>query len=215
MPGDTVFTHSLDTSFKDVLAASGPEGAGVFFRLHQVLLAELNAVGELDWSRACVDGSHIRAKKGAPTPVRRQSTRRKAGSKHHLICDGRGAPLKVITTAANVNDITQTLNLVDGIPPVAGRPGRPQRRPEAVLGDKAYDSKAVRLELRRRRIANTMGTMPRTPRRLGLVGLQPHLLETPEDVWIMNLRCSSRSYGSRSSWRMTQDPGPKPADAVS
>ncbi|MER5222857.1 IS5 family transposase [Streptomyces flaveus] len=69
-----------------------------------------------------------------------------------LICDGRGTPLHVITTAANVNDITQTLHLVDGIPPVAGRPGRPRRRPESVLGDKAYDSKAVRRELQRRRI---------------------------------------------------------------
>ncbi|MGX1953770.1 transposase [Streptomyces sp. CB02115] len=36
--------------------------AGASERLHRVLLAELNAVGELDWSRACVDGSHIRAK---------------------------------------------------------------------------------------------------------------------------------------------------------
>ncbi|MEU4205775.1 transposase [Streptomyces sp. NPDC039022] len=47
--------------------------AGAFDRLHRVLLAELNAAGELDWSRACVDGSHIRAKRGAPTPVRRRS----------------------------------------------------------------------------------------------------------------------------------------------
>ncbi len=44
------------------------------------------------------------------------------------ICDRRGTPLKVITTAANVNDVTRTLALVDGIPPVAGRPGRPRRR---------------------------------------------------------------------------------------
>lgn len=65
--------------------------------------------------------------------------KRKTGSKHHLICDGRGIPLDVVTTVANVNDITQTLNLVDGIPPVAGRPGRPRRRPESVLGDKAAD----------------------------------------------------------------------------
>lgn len=78
--------------------------------------------------------------------------RRKTGSKHHLICDGRGTPLHVITTAANVNDITQTRALVDGIQPVAGRPGHPRRRPESVLGDKAYDSTAVRRELRRRRI---------------------------------------------------------------
>ncbi|MFE3270843.1 transposase [Streptomyces sp. NPDC059215] len=68
-----------------------------------------------------------------PSPV----DRRKASSKHHLICDGSGTPFKVITTEANVNDVTRTLALVDGIPPVAGRPGRPRRRPDALLGDKA------------------------------------------------------------------------------
>jgi IS5 family transposase len=58
----------------------------------------------------------------------------------------------VITTAANVNDVTQTLDLVDGIPPVAGRPGRPRKRPDALLGDKAYDSEPNRRELRTRKI---------------------------------------------------------------
>ncbi|WP_353961449.1 transposase [Streptomyces sp. TSRI0445] len=57
-----------------------------------------------------------------------------------------------MTTAANVNDVTQTLALVDGIPPVAGRPGRPRRRPEALLGDTGYDSNLNRDELCRRRI---------------------------------------------------------------
>ncbi|MFJ2008724.1 IS5 family transposase [Streptomyces chartreusis] len=125
--------------------------AGVFDQLHRVLLAELNAAGELDWSRACVDGPHPREKGGAdtgPSPV----DRRKTGSKHHLICDGRGTPFKVITTAANVNDVTQTLALVDGIPPVAGRPGRPRRRPASLLGDKGYDSNPDRRELHRRKI---------------------------------------------------------------
>lgn len=97
--------------------------AWVYERLRCVLLAELNAAGELDWTRARVDDSHVRAKEGdsgtGPSPV----DRRKTGSNHHLICDGRGTPLHVITTAANVNDITQTLNLVDGTPSVAaGRP---------------------------------------------------------------------------------------------
>ena len=94
---------------------------------------------------------HPREKGGAdtgPSPV----DRRKTGSKHHLICDGHGTPLKVITTAANVNDVTQTLALVDGIPPVAGRPGRPRRRPDSLLGDKGYDSNPNRRELRKRRI---------------------------------------------------------------
>ncbi|WP_414170617.1 transposase [Streptoverticillium reticulum] len=94
---------------------------------------------------------HPREKGGAgtgPSPV----DRRKTGSKHHLICDGKGTPFKVITTAANVNDVTQTLALVDGIPPVAGRPGRPRRRPDALLGDKGYDSNPNRREIRKRRI---------------------------------------------------------------
>ncbi|WP_374754123.1 IS5 family transposase [Streptomyces sp. SM12] len=125
--------------------------AGVFDRLHRLLLAELHAAGELDWSRACVDAPHPGEKRGAgtgPSPVDRGKT----GSKHHLICDGNGTPLKVITTGGNVNDVTQTLALVDGIPPVAGRPGRPRKRPDALLGDKGYDSNPNRRELRRRRI---------------------------------------------------------------
>ncbi|WP_436995176.1 transposase [Streptomyces sp. enrichment culture] len=37
--------------------------AGVFDRLHRLLLARLHAAGELNWSRACVDASRIRARK--------------------------------------------------------------------------------------------------------------------------------------------------------
>ncbi|MGW1617064.1 transposase, partial [Streptomyces sp. NPDC002285] len=42
--------------------------------------------------------------------------------------------------------------LVDGIPPVAGRPGRPRRRPDSLLSDKGYDSNTHREELRKHRI---------------------------------------------------------------
>lgn len=48
--------------------------AGVFDKLHRLLLAELQAADELDWTRACVDASHIRAKKGARPPARHRST---------------------------------------------------------------------------------------------------------------------------------------------
>ena len=40
--------------------------AGVWQRLHEVLLAELRAAGKLDLSRAVVDSSHVRALKGGP-----------------------------------------------------------------------------------------------------------------------------------------------------
>jgi transposase len=42
--------------------------AGVWQRLHEVLLARLNAAGVIDWSRSAVDGSHVRALKGGPKP---------------------------------------------------------------------------------------------------------------------------------------------------
>jgi transposase len=48
--------------------------AGVWTRLHENLLAELHAAGALDWSRAVIDGSHLRAMKGGPKPDRARST---------------------------------------------------------------------------------------------------------------------------------------------
>ena len=44
--------------------------AGVWERLHEVLLAELQAAGELEWSRAVADSSHVQVKKGAPRRAR-------------------------------------------------------------------------------------------------------------------------------------------------
>ena len=48
--------------------------AGVWERLHEVLLAELHADGLIEWSRAVADGSHVQAKKGAPKRARAQWT---------------------------------------------------------------------------------------------------------------------------------------------
>jgi transposase len=42
--------------------------------------------------------------------------------------------------------------LVDAIPPVRGRRGRPRRRPSSLYGDCAYHSREGRRELRRRHI---------------------------------------------------------------
>jgi transposase len=48
--------------------------AGVWERLHQVPLDELQDVEQLDWSRAAVDSSHVRAKGGAQRLAPRRST---------------------------------------------------------------------------------------------------------------------------------------------
>ena len=73
--------------------------------------------------------------------------RGKPGSKHHIIVDANGIPLAAIVTAANVNDVTQLIPLVDALPPIAGKPGAPRRRPDAVQGDAGYRSHAHRISL--------------------------------------------------------------------
>jgi transposase len=47
--------------------------AGVWDRLHALLLTRLRAAGEIEWSRAIVDASHVQAKKGAPKRARARS----------------------------------------------------------------------------------------------------------------------------------------------
>jgi transposase len=44
--------------------------AGVWERLHALLLAELRAAGEIEWSRAVCDASHVQAKKDRMNDVR-------------------------------------------------------------------------------------------------------------------------------------------------
>ena len=62
-------------------------------------------------------------------------------------------------SAANVHDSRMCLETVDAIAPVRGKRGRPRRRPEKLHADKAYDSRALRAELRKR------GITPRIARR--------------------------------------------------
>jgi transposase len=133
--------------------------AGVWPKLHELLWAELEGAGQIDWSRASIDTSFARARGGGgqtgPSPV----DRRKKGSKHAVIVDARGTPLVSATTAANVPDVVVTIGLVDAIPPVRGQPGRPRRRPGELSGDRGFDSDRDRRRLRRR------GIRPRIARR--------------------------------------------------
>ena len=44
--------------------------AGVWQRLHEILLAQLHGADQIDWSRAVVDSSSVRALKGGTKPGR-------------------------------------------------------------------------------------------------------------------------------------------------
>lgn len=50
------------------------QAAGVWHRLHMVLLAELRSVGRLDFSRACVDGASVASPRGANSRGRTRRT---------------------------------------------------------------------------------------------------------------------------------------------
>jgi transposase len=83
-----------------------------------------------------------------PSPV----NRRKSGSKQRLITDAGGVPLAFLLTAANRNDCLELVALVEAIPPVRGKRGRPRRRPACLVGDRGYQGKAASVHLRRKKI---------------------------------------------------------------
>jgi transposase len=98
--------------------------------------------------RQCLRARHLGGSKTGPNPT----DRRKKGTKHHVINEAQGIPLAVHVTEANRHDVTELLPLVDAIPAIGGKRGRPQRRPDALLGDAGYDSRRHRAELRTRLI---------------------------------------------------------------
>ena len=62
-------------------------------------------------------------------------------------------------TGGNRHDITQLIPLVDAVPPIRGRRGRPRRRPGELFADRGYDFDCYRRQLRAR------GITPRIARR--------------------------------------------------
>ena len=97
--------------------------------MHHILLNHLQAADQTDWSRrwSIVLRCVLLGVPTGPNPTNRG----KPDSKHH----------------------SQLVPLVDRIPRVAGRVGRPRWRPDRVQGDRAYDSQAHRDALHKRGIA--------------------------------------------------------------
>jgi transposase len=122
--------------------------AGVWLRLHALLLAELNGADQIDWQRALIDASFLKAPEGGedtgPSPVDRS----KSGSKHHLMTDAQGIPLAATLTAANVPDVVQIFPVLASMPPVGGKPGPKREKPQRLQGDRGYDSQPARQLLR-------------------------------------------------------------------
>ncbi len=146
-PGDGLWIRH------DLLAAIEPVAAG-----RCVAEAARSAVGRVECNRPnrlvtlshrqCLGARGFGGESTGPNPT----DRAKAGSKHHVVTDAQGIPLAVTLTGANANDVTQLLPVMDAIPPVRGKRGRPRRRPDQVYADRGYDSQPHRNALRERSI---------------------------------------------------------------
>jgi transposase len=122
--------------------------AGVWQRLHAVLLAELNGADQTDWQRAIIDASFVKAPEGGEDTGPNPTDRCKSGSKHHVLTDAHGIPLAARVTAANVNEVTQAIPVLTSMPPVGGKSGPKRQKPERLQGDRGYDSGPLRQVLR-------------------------------------------------------------------
>jgi len=132
------------------------ESDGTWANLQAHLLGEAQELGLIDWERASIDSSFA-AGKGGGEGV--QYGFKGKGVNLHTVVDGNGLPLAVISTGAAESERAQVAPLLDSIPILTGKPGRPKPLPAALPADKGYDSRELRARLR------TRGVKPLIPRR--------------------------------------------------
>ncbi|MGW0670661.1 IS5 family transposase [Streptomyces sp. NPDC002746] len=136
---------------------------GTWERVFTMLLAQADAEGDVDWVVA-VDSTIVRAHQHAAGARKEMGTpasepghhaigRSRGGltTKIHLASDGRCRPLCFYLTPGQANDAPAFEHIMARIR--VPRPvGRPRTRPDTVLADRAYSSRAIRAHLRSRGI---------------------------------------------------------------
>ncbi|WP_267241494.1 IS5 family transposase [Streptomyces sp. PR69] len=122
-------------------------------------------------------------------------------SKIHLACDAIGRPLAFVLTGGNTNDCTQFTAVMDAIKVPRLGPGRPRLRPDHVIADKGYSSKAIRTWLRRRGIAHTIperADQVRNRARKGSLGGRPPVFD--KEVY-KHRNVVERCFNRLKQWR--------------
>jgi transposase len=129
--GNVRFTDRLWLRDDCLAEAARLAGAGVWQRLNCC-------------SRSCTPPASSTGRARSPTRVR---SRRKKGARERV-----PTQLSWTLTGGNRNDVTQPLALLDLVPPVRRRAGRPRRRPERIVADRGYDHDKYRRLLPRQGI---------------------------------------------------------------
>ncbi|WP_413253490.1 IS5 family transposase [Streptomyces pseudovenezuelae] len=134
---------------------------GTWERVFTALMAQADADEDLNWAGS-VDSTVVRAhqhaagarKKGPRSANADHAIGRSRGgltTKIHLSADGRCRPLAFHLTAGQAGDAPAFTDVIGHLR-VPRRRGRPRTRPDVVLADKAYSSRAICEHLRKRGI---------------------------------------------------------------
>lgn len=96
-------------------------------------------------------------KKSTDEPADHAIGRSRGGltTKNHLVCDRKGRVLAFVVTGGQVADTSMLAATMEQIS-VPGARGRPRARPDRLIADKGYPSKANRAWLRQHGIAATI-----------------------------------------------------------
>ncbi|WP_399937020.1 IS5 family transposase [Streptomyces sp. BBFR25] len=137
---------------------------GTWERILAALLAAADGVDDIGWT-VSVDSTVCRAHQHAAGARKRGPllqaepddhvlgrSRGGLSTKVHLVSDGHARPLALRVTAGQAGDAPAFEVVMAGIRVPRSGPGRPRTRPDAVLADRAYSSRAIREHLRRRGI---------------------------------------------------------------
>ena len=142
---------------------------GIWERIEETLIQAADAAGKVDWD-VSVDSTTARAHVHA-AGARRDSSDRLVGepddhalgrsrggwsTKIHLACERQRHVLAFVLTPGQAGDCPQMIAVLERIRVPRTGPGRPRTRPDRVLGDKAYSSRANRAYLARRGIKATI-----------------------------------------------------------
>ncbi|MFF5857778.1 transposase [Streptomyces sp. NPDC012751] len=155
----------------------------MFTQALRQIQAHADAAGDIDWL-VQIDSTIVRAhqhaaatgRKGGGTGRTNRTITPSADpeadqptTKIHLACDGKGRPLAILVTPGQRHDSVCALPLLERIRVPRTGTGRPRRRPDRVIADKAYSSRGFRAYLRQRGIAHTIPE--KTDQRSGILAI--------------------------------------------
>jgi putative transposase len=121
----------------------------LFSKLWEAGLTDYDELKGIAWDWQSIDGTMTKAPLAQESVGQNPTNRGKMGTKRHILVDGRGTPLAIVTTGANRHDVSQMDRVLDSI--VISRPEPTPESSQHLCADKAFDSKDAREAMKQRR----------------------------------------------------------------